>query len=68
MVKKHTLGFVPIPFKLLRKILFPLSLVMFILGGLGYLIGWVVIPLTVFFIGLGFLIVSLYLIFVVLKE
>ena len=68
MDKKHLSGLAPIPFNLLGKILFPISLVMVTLGGLGYLIGWAVIPLSVLFIGLGLLIISLYLLFVVPKE
>ena len=61
MDKKRPSGFAPIPFKLLGKILFPISLVMVILGGLAYLIGWTIIPASVFFIGLGLLLISLYL-------
>ena len=68
MEKQHPSGFAPIPFKLLGKILFPISIVMVILGGLDYLASWAVIPVAVFFIGLGFLIISLYLLFVVPKE
>jgi hypothetical protein len=68
MVKKHTSGFVPVPFKLLGKVLFPISIVIVVIGGLAYLLGWVAIPQSVFFIGLGLLIVSLYLLFVVPKE
>jgi len=68
MDKKHLSGFSPIPFNLLGKILFPISLVMVTLGVLDYLIGWALIPLSVFFIGLGLLILSLYFLFVVPKE
>ena len=68
MGEKHQSGFAPVPFKLLGKILFPISLVMVILGGLSYLMGWVAIPIAVFFIGLGFLIISLYFIYIVPKE
>ena len=68
MAKKHPSGFAPIPFNLLGKILLPISLIMVTLGGLGYLIDWIIIPLPVFFIGLGLLILSLYLLFVVPKE
>jgi len=68
MVKRSPSGFAPIPFNLLGKIMFPIALVMILLGGLDYLIGWGVIPVSIFFIGLGFLIISLYLLFVVPKE
>ncbi|MFC1871619.1 hypothetical protein ACFLYF_04390 [Chloroflexota bacterium] len=68
MAKKHPSGFVPIPFKLLGKILFPISAVMVIIGGLDYLAGWGGIPQTVFFVGIGFLVLSLYLRYVVPKE
>ena len=68
MEKQHPSGFAPIPFKLLGKVLFPISIIMVILGGLGYLAGWTAIPVSVFFVGLGFLVISLYLLFVVPKE
>jgi len=68
MAKKHQSGFVPIPFKLLGKILFSISAVMVIIGGLDYLAGWGRIPQTVLFVGLGLLVLSLYLLYVVPKE
>ena len=68
MGKKHSSGFVPVPFKLLGKFLFVISLVMIILKGLDYLIGWVAIPLLVLYMGVGFLLISLYLLFVVPSE
>ena len=68
MPKKHMSGFVPIPFKSAGKIMFPISLIMIVIGGFDYLAGLDLIPLSVFFFGLGLLIVSLYLIFVVPKE
>ena len=64
--KKHPSGFVPVPFKLLGKILLPISLLLIILGGLNYLVPE--IPRILFFVGLGFLIISLYLRFIVPKE
>ena len=68
MAKKHPSGFVPIPFKSLGKILFLISVVMVIIGGLDYLVGWGRIPQAVLFIGLGLLVLSLYLLYVVPKE
>jgi len=68
MAKRHPSGFVPIPFKSAGKALFPISLFMIILGGLDYLMGWTVIPIGVLFVGLGLLILSLYLLFIVPKE
>jgi len=68
MAKRYPSGFVPIPFKSAGKALFPISLFMIILGGLDYLMGWTVIPTAVLFIGLGLLVVSLYLVFVVPEE
>ncbi|MFC1972276.1 hypothetical protein ACFLVE_02580 [Chloroflexota bacterium] len=68
MSKKYPSGFIPVPFHLLGKILFPVSLAMVTLAGLAYLIDWALIPLPVFFIGLGLLVISLYLLFVVPKE
>jgi len=68
MPKKHMSGFVPIPFKTAGKILLPISLIMIVIGGFDYFVGLDLIPLSVFFFGLGLLIVCLYLIFVVTKE
>ena len=68
MAKRHYSGFVPIPFKTGGKALFPISFFMIILGGLDYLVGWTVIPSAVLFVGLGLLILSLYLLLVVPKE
>jgi len=41
---------------------------MVIIGGLDYIAGWGIIPKAVLFIGLGLLILSLYLRYVVPKE
>ena len=66
--KKPSSGFVPIPFKLLGNILFPISIIMVVMGGLDYLAGWDIIPRAVLFVGLGLLILSSYLRYVVPKE
>ena len=66
-MKKYTSGFVPVDFKLGGKILFPIGLVLILVKGLDYLIGWSVIPTIVLFVGLGLLLLSLYLLFVVPK-
>jgi len=67
-MKKHPSGFVPINFKLGGKILFSIALALMLLKGLDYLMGWPVIPAVILFIGIAFLILSCYLIFVVPKE
>jgi len=41
---------------------------MSILGGMDYWAGWNVTPPAILFVGLGLLIVSIYLLFVVPKE
>ena len=68
MPQKYSSGFVPIPFKLVGKILFPISIIIIVIGGFDYLVGWDLIPPSVFFFGFGLLIISLYLLFVVPKE
>jgi len=68
MAKRYPSGFVPIPFKSAGKVLFPISLLMIIVGGLDYFMDWAVIPTAVLFVGLGLSVVSLYLIFVVPEE
>ena len=68
MPKKHMPGFVPIPFKSAGKIIFPISLVLVTIGGLDYLFGMDLIPLSVFLLGLGLFIISLYLLFIVPEE
>jgi len=67
-MKKNTSGFVPIDFKLVGKIMFPLGLVLILVKGLDYLMGWSVIPVVVLFAGIVLLLLSLYLFFVVPKE
>ena len=68
MSQKHMSGFVPIPYKSAGKILFPLSLIMTLTGGLDWFMSWDLIPLAVSFFGLGLLIISIYLLFVVPRE
>lgn len=68
MAKKHMSGFVPVPFNLLGKLLLPVSLLVCVIAGLDYLFGWGVIPLYVFFVGIGLTIISIYLLLVVPKE
>ena len=68
MRKRHPSGFVPVPFKSGGKVLLPISSFMSILGGMDYWTGWNVIPPAILFVGLGLLIVSIYLLFVVPKE
>ena len=68
MPKKHMQGFTPIPFKLAGKILLPVGLVMVAAGAFDYFLNWDLIPSVVGFIGLGLLILGLYLVYVVPKE
>ena len=68
MNKKHTSGFAPIPFRTAGRIIIPLSLAAVMLDGLDYLLKWDLIPQSVFFIGLGFLVLGLYLRYVVPIE
>jgi len=67
-MKKYTSGFVPIDFRLGGKILFPIGLALILVKGLDYLIGWSVIPMAVLFVGIGLLLLSLYLYFYGTKE
>jgi len=68
MSKKHPSGFVPIQFRVLGKVLLPISFIMVVASGLDFIFGWEIIPFAVMYIGLIFLLLSLYLLFVVPKE
>jgi len=61
-------GFSPIPFNLAGKILIAVGLILVVIGGFDYLFNWELIPLQVFFFGIGLFILGLYLFFVVPKE
>ena len=67
-MKKYPPGFAPIDFKLGGRILFPVSLILILLGALDYLMKWNTILSAMLFIGLVLLILSLYWLFVVPKE
>ena len=66
--KNYPSGFVPIDFKSLGKILLPISMAMMTARTVDYLIGTDLIPTAVLFIGIGFLVVSVYLLLTVPKE
>jgi len=68
VTKKHMTGFSPIPFNLAGKILIAVGLILVVIGGFDYLFNWELIPLQVFFFGIGLFILGLYLFFVVPKE
>lgn len=61
-------GFVPIPFRAAGKVLLPFSLLLVVLGTAGTLAKWGGVMPAVLFVGLGLLLLSLYLRFVVPKE
>ena len=68
MSKRPPSGFVPIPFKSAAKVLLPVSLIMIILGSFHYLIDWKEVTPAILFVGLGLLVISLYLLFIVPKN
>ena len=68
MANKYPSGFSPIPFKTLGKILLPISALLIAVTALDALMRWDAIPGFVLFLGLGFLIVGLYLRFVVPED
>ena len=65
---KYPPGFVPVDFQGVGKILLALGIISLILKGVTSLTGWLALPDIVFYLGLVFIIVSLYLIFVVPKP
>ena len=68
MPKKHMSGFVPIPFTSVGKLFLPVSIVVIAVTVISRLLGWEFIPLRVTGFGIGLLIVSMYLLFVVPEE
>ena len=65
---KYLPGLVPINFNLAGKILLVISLLGIAVKAIEYFSDWYVMPNFLFYISLGLLVVSLYLIFVVPKE
>ena len=65
---KRPSGFVPIPFRVAGRVLLPFALALVVVGGAGTLAKWGTMMTPIFFIGLGLLVLSIYLRFVVPKE
>ena len=61
-------GFVPIPFKLSGRILSPISVVLILIGVVGFFTGWIGVAWAIFLLGIALLLLSLYLRFIVPKE
>ena len=61
-------GFVPIPFKLSGRILSPISVVLILIGVVGFFTGWIGVAWAIFSIGIVLLLISFYLRFIVPKE
>lgn len=68
MTDKRPSGFVPIPFRLAGRVLLPIALALVVAGGIGTLAEWGAAAMPAFFVGLGLLIISIYLRFVAPKE
>jgi len=68
MTKKHLSGFVPVDFHLVGKIMLGIGIVLILLAIVDLLIEKIVLLDKLFYFGLGFVLVGLYLIFVVPKE
>jgi len=66
--KKHSSGFVPVQFKLAGKILLPAGIVLVIIEAVDYLVGKDLIPTVVLFVGIGFIVIGLYLLIFVPRE
>lgn len=67
-MKKHPAGFVPVDFQRAGKVVLALGAICLILSGLDSLVGADFITDKIVYFGLGFLVLSAYLIFVVPKE
>lgn len=67
-MKKHMSGFVPVNYNLAGKILLPLGILLLLTKIISYFTKWFYVTNILIFIGIGFIILSLYLIFVVPKE
>ncbi|MBU1130693.1 hypothetical protein KJ840_00995 [Patescibacteria group bacterium] len=67
-MKKYMSGFVPINFNLVGKVLLPLGIIFLLSKIISYFTKWFNIPNVLLFMGIGFIIIGLYLIFVAPKE
>ncbi|MBU1164196.1 hypothetical protein KKA15_01365 [Patescibacteria group bacterium] len=67
-MKKHMSGFVPVNFKQVGVMLLIIGLIVILLKFFSYLTSLVEISNYVLYFGIGLMLISLYLIFVVPKE
>lgn len=63
MPKRHMSGFVPIPFRTAGKVILALSGILIAIGGIGRLTAPATMPLVVLYIGIGLLLIGMYLLF-----
>ena len=68
MKKNYSSGLVPINFRLAGKIILPLGAVFTILGISALFLNLATLPITVLEIGVGFIIVGIYLLVVLPKD
>ena len=68
MKKNYSSGLVPINFKLAGKIILPVGAVFTVSGMLDLFLNWVTLPAAVLVIGVGFIIIGVYLLVVLPKD
>ena len=68
MANKQSPGFIPIPFRAAGRVMLPISLILTVIGAVGTLGGWGAALPPILFVGLGLLVISLYLRFAVRHE
>lgn len=68
MKKNYSSGLVPINFKLAGKIILPVGAVLTVSGMLDLFLNWVTLPAAVLVIGVGFIIIGVYLLVVLPKD
>ncbi|MFH1667540.1 MAG: hypothetical protein ABH884_00765 [Candidatus Komeilibacteria bacterium] len=67
-MKKYMTGFVPVQFNKVGKVLLTLGIISLLLEILDYFSDWFNLPNIIMFIGVGFVLIGLYLIYIVPKE
>lgn len=61
-------GFVPVNFKKAGRVLLIIGLICLIIKAISYLTGWFFAANYIFYLGIGFILISFYLIFILPEE
>jgi hypothetical protein len=67
-MKKHMPGFVPVPYNKTGKLLLRVGILCLVIKFISYVTGWFATDSLLLFFGIGLVVISLYLIFIIPPE